>query len=181
LIKNNINYDFTREPGGTEISEKIRKIILDIENGEMCDECEALLYASARAQLIKERILPALNEGKLVFCDRYVDSSIAYQGYARGLGVEYVKKINDFAIKNCSPDYTVFLNISPKEAFKRKGGVDKDDRLEQSGQEFHEKVYEGYLKILKEEGDRVISIDCSGTKTQTHEKIIKELQKRGIL
>ncbi len=181
LKDNNIKYDFTREPGGTEISEKIRSIILDIKNVEMCDECEALLYASARAQLIKQRIIPALESGKLVFCDRYIDSSIAYQAFARGLGEEYIKKINDYAIKNCYPDYTVFLNISPMEAFKRKGGVDKDDRLEQSGFEFHQKVYEGYLKILEKEPNRVISIDCSGTKDETHNKIISELKKRGII
>ena len=94
LEKRNIDYVFTREPGGTEISEKIRTIILDAENVKMTDECEALLYASARAQLIKEKILPALNEGKLVLCDRYIDSSFAYQAYARGLGVNYIKNIN---------------------------------------------------------------------------------------
>ncbi len=181
LEDNNVDYDFTREPGGTEISEKIRNIILDIHNSEMCNECEALLYASARAQLVSERILPALNSGKLVFCDRYIDSSMAYQAYARGLGEEFLTKINSFAIENCYPDYTVFLNISPKDAFQRKGGVDKEDRLEQSGFEFHQKVYEGYLKILEKEPNRVISIDCSGTKQQTHEKIIFELKKRGIL
>ena len=181
LDKNNINYDFTREPGGTNISEKIRKIILDIENSEMCDECEALLYASSRAQHIKERILPALESGKLVFCDRYIDSSIAYQAYARGLGLDFITKINSYAINNCMPNYTIFLNISHEDAFKRKGGMDADDRLEQSGFEFHEKVYKGYLEILKNNSDRVIPIDCSGSKEQTHEKIIYELKKRGIL
>ncbi len=181
LEDNNVDYDFTREPGGTEISEKIREIILDIHNSKMCNECEALLYAAARAQLVRERILPALEAGKLVFCDRYVDSSMAYQAYARGLGEEFLTKINAFAIENCYPDYTVFLNISPKDAFMRKGGVDADDRLEQSGFDFHERVYQGYLKILEKEPQRVISIDCSGSKFQTHEKIISELKKRGIL
>lgn len=181
LEDNNVDYDFTREPGSTNISEKIRSLILDINNSEMTYECEALLYASSRAQLVKERILPALNKGKLVICDRYIDSSMAYQAYARGLGEDFLRKINSYAIENCYPDYTVFLNISPTEAFKRKGGMDKDDRLEQSGLDFHNKVYEGYLKILNTESDRVISIVPSGTVMETHEKIIAELKKRGIL
>ena len=181
LEKNGIDYIFTREPGGTDISEKIRAIILDVENSEMTDECEALLYASARAQLVKQLILPSLEQGKLVLCDRYIDSSIAYQAHARGIGEEFINKINSYAIENCKPDYTVFLNISPKDAFLRKGGVDKDDRLEQSGIEFHERVYQGYLKIAKSEPDRVICIDCSGSKWETHDKIINELKKRNVL
>ena len=181
LEKNGIDYIFTREPGGTKISEKIRTLILDVENSEMTDECEALLYASARAQLVKELIIPSLKQGKLVLCDRYIDSSIAYQAHARGIGEEFIKKINSYAIENCMPNYTVFLNISPKDAFLRKGGMDKDDRLEQSGMEFHERVYKGYLEIAKADPERVICIDCSGTKWETHEKIINELKKRNIL
>lgn len=180
LEKNNIDYIFTREPGGTDISEKIRKVILDIENKEMTDECEALLYASSRAQLISQKILPSLGEGKLVLCDRYIDSSLAYQAYARGLGEEFVKNINSFAINNCMPNYTIFLNISPKEAFLRKGGMDKDDRLEQSGIDFHERVYKGYLKLLEDYSDRIISIDAHGSIEDIHNKIIYELKKRGI-
>ena len=181
LEKKGKNFIFLREPGGTDISEKIRNIILDVENSEMTDETEALLYASARAQLISQKILPALSKGTLVFCDRYIDSSFAYQSYARGLGLEFVEKVNSFALENCMPDYTVFLNISPTEAFKRKGGVDKDDRLELSGAEFHEKVYEGYLALSKKYPERFIMIDCSGSKWQTHEKIIKALEDRGVL
>ena len=180
LDENKIDYIFTREPGGTNISEKIRSVILDINNSEMSDECEALLYAAARAQLINEKILPALNEGKLVFCDRYLDSSMAYQAYARGLGEDFIKNINAYAINHCYPDYTIFLNISPEKAFARKGGMDKDDRLEQSGFEFHTRVYEGYLKILEKEGDRFISIDPSGTVNETHQKIVNELKDKGI-
>ncbi len=181
LEQNKIDYVFTREPGGTPLAEKIRSVILSIENSSMTDECEALLYSASRAQHISEKILPCLNEGKLVLCDRYIDSSIAYQAYARGLGVDFIEKINDYAIKNCMPDYTVFLNISPEKAFKRKGGADKDDRLEQTGLEFHKKVYEGYLEILKKEPTRIISIDCLGSKAETHEKIILELKKRGVI
>ena len=177
LDNKGVDYIFLREPGGTEISEKIRKIILDIENKEMTDEAEALLYAAARAQLISEKILPALNEGKLVVVDRYVDSSFAYQGYARGLGIDFIKKINSFAIENCMPDVTVFLDISPKVAFERKGGADKDDRLELSGIEFHENVYKGYLKLIENEPQRFVVIDPTGTKQETHKKIVNALKK----
>ena len=176
LDKNGVDYIFLREPGGTEISEKIRSIILDVKNAEMCDQAEALLYASARAQLIVEKILPALNSGKLVVIDRYIDSSFAYQGYARGLGLDFIEKINSFAINTCMPSKTVFLDISPKEAFIRKGGADKDDRLELSGMEFHERVYEGYKKLIEKEPDRFISINPSGTKAETHAKIIESLK-----
>lgn len=177
LDKMGIDYLFLREPGGTKISEKIRSLILDIENKEMSDYAEALLYASARAQLIDEKIIPALNSGKLVIIDRYIDSSFAYQGYARGLGIDYIKKINSYAIENCKPDATVFLSISPKQAFERKGGADKDDRLELSGIDFHQKVYEGYIKLTLEEPERFIVIDPSGTKESTHEQIVNALEK----
>ncbi len=177
LDKKGVDYLFLREPGGTKISEKIRSIILDVENKEMSDYAEALLYASARAQLIDEKIIPALKSGKIVIIDRYIDSSFAYQGYARGLGVDYVKKINSYAIENCKPDATVFLNISPKQAFERKGGADKDDRLELSGDSFHQKVYEGYLTLIKEEPSRFIVIDPSGSKESTHEQIVTALEK----
>lgn len=175
LEEKNIEYLFVREPGGTEISEKIRSIILDVKNSAMSDEAEALLYASARAQLISEKILPALNAGKLVLCDRYIDSSFAYQAYARGLGMEFISKINSYAIDNCMPDKTVFLNISSKQAFARKGGADKDDRLELSGEDFHQKVYDGYIELSKIYSDRFILIDCLGKKEQTHQNIIKAL------
>lgn len=175
LEEKNIEYLFVREPGGTEISEKIRAIILDVNNDKMCDEAEALLYASARAQLISEKILPALSSGKLVLCDRYIDSSFAYQAFARGLGMDFISKINSFAIDNCMPDKTVFLNISSKQAFLRKGGADKDDRLELSGEDFHQRVYEGYIELSKIYSDRFLLIDCLGEKYQTHQNIIKAL------
>ena len=181
LEKNNIEYIFTREPGGNEIAEKIRAIILDVTNSAMTDECEALLYAAARAQHVSQTILPALEQGKLVLCDRYIDSSYAYQAYARGLGLEFINKVNSFAIENCMPDYTVFLDISSNEAFKRKGGQDKDDRLEQVGLAFHEKVYEGYKKTIELEPDRFLLINCKGTKQETHNNIIKALKDKKVL
>lgn len=181
LEEHGIQYYFTREPGGTAISEKIRNIILDKSNTEMSDECEALLYASARAQLLRQEIAPRLQKGELVICDRYVDSSFAYQSYARGLDFDFIAKINDFAIKNFMPDYTVFLSLPPKEAFLRKGGIDASDRLELSGMEFHEKVYQGYLELAKKYPYRFIVIDASGTKQETQSKIVQALKERGVI
>lgn len=180
LDENGIKYYFTREPGGTDISEKIRNIILDKNNSEMTDECEALLYAAARAQLLKQVVKPRLDGGELVLCDRFIDSSFAYQGYARGLGAEFVAKINDYALKNFTPDYTVFLNLPPELAFRRKGGADAGDRLEQSGTAFHDKVYAAYLRLAEENPGRFIVIDASGTKEQTHAKIVAALAEKGV-
>lgn len=181
LVKNNIQYYLTREPGGTPISEKIREIILDKNNIAMTDECEALLYASARAQLLKEEIGPRLARGELVICDRYIDSSFAYQASARGLGYEFIEKINSFAIENYLPDVTLFLDLTPEQAFKRKGGVDKGDRLELSGMEFHNKVYAGYKTAKQKFPERIVEIDASGSKEQTHAKIINALKEKGII
>ena len=181
LIENGIKYYFTREPGGTDISEQIRAVILDGKNTAMTDECEALLYAAARVQLVKQEIAPRLSRGELVFCDRYVDSSLAYQGKARGLGYEFVKNINAFVCENFMPDLTIFLNLSPEDAFKRKGGADSADRVEVSGMEFHKKVYEGYLELAKENPERFAVIDASGSKAETSAKIISALKEKGII
>lgn len=181
LKTKNIKFYFTREPGGTAVSEQIRSVILDGKNASMTDECEALLYAAARVQLLKEEIKPRLDNGELVICDRYIDSSFAYQGCARGLGFEFVETINSYAIQNFIPDCTLFLDLTPEEAFKRKGGVDKTDRLELSGEDFHKKVYEGYKQLATKFSDRIICIDASGTKEQTHNKIINALKKKGII
>ena len=181
LKRNGIDYYLTREPGGTSVSEQIRAVILDGKNASMTDECEAMLYAAARVQLLKEEIKPRLDAGQLVLCDRYIDSSFAYQAYARGLGFDFVKMINSYAIENFSPDCTLFLNLTPAEAFKRKGGVDKNDRVELSGAEFHQKVYDGYVSLSKIFSDRITSIDASGSKEQTHQKIINALKQKGII
>lgn len=181
LQKEKIDYYLTREPGGTPVSEQIRSIILDGKNSSMTDECEALLYAAARVQLLNEVIKQKLESGVLVICDRYVDSSIAYQGYARGLGVDFVSKINSYAIKNFTPDYTLFLDLTPEKAFARKGGVDKNDRVELCGIEFHNKVYAGYKEIAKKDKARVIEIDAGGEVQETHKKIIGALKEKGVI
>lgn len=181
LQERGIDYMMTREPGGNPISEKIRALILDKENDQMTAECEALLYAAARAQLLKDKIEPALAAGKLVVCDRYIDSSLAYQGEARGLGQEFVRKVNAFAFENYLPDCTIFLDITPEAAFERKHGADEDDRMEQAGIAFHKKVYEGYKKIALTEPDRFIAVDAVGEKDETFLRVLKVLQEKGIV
>ena len=180
LDKLGVDYILTREPGGSEIAEQIRNIILNGKNTAMCDECEALLYAAARVQHLKEKIAPALDKGKLVICDRYVDSSLAYQGYARGLGREYIENINSLALERFAPDLTVFLDISPAEAFKRKHGADPDDRMEQLGLEFHTRVYNGY-KALMEIAPRICAVDCRGSKYETQDNIRALLKAKGVI
>jgi len=177
----NTDFIITREPGGSNISEKIRSIILDGKNTEMTCECEALLYAAARVQHLSDTVEPALKIGKLVICDRYIDSSFAYQGFARGLDINYIKNINSYAIEKYMPDLTLFLNISPEDAFKRKGGADTSDRLEMCGLEFHNRVYKGYLKLLKEYPNRIKSIYSLGEKAETHANIIIALKEAGII
>ncbi|MCB2341986.1 dTMP kinase [Clostridium estertheticum] len=136
-----------REPGGTEISEKIREIILDNDNCKMSYMCEALLYAASRAQLVNEVIKPALEKGKIVICDRFVYSSMVYQGIGRGLGMERIKSINEVAIDGLKPDLTFMITIPYEEGLNRKKKQGNLDRLENSGNEFHKKVFEGYMDI----------------------------------
>lgn len=174
------DFILTREPGGSGISEDIRKIILSGKNTAMCDECEALLYAAARIQHLREVIAPALEAGKLVVCDRYVYSSLAYQGYARGLGEKFIEEINAVALSDYPPDMTVFLDISPVEAFKRKHGADENDRIEQMGLAFHEKVYEGYKSLVAKHPD-ICAVYCGGDMYETAESIRKILREKKII
>ena len=146
----------------------------------MSDECEALLYAAARMQHLKDIVCPALEEGKLVICDRYVHSSLAYQGYARGLGEDYIAQINMPALTTYLPDLTLFLNINPVDAFARKNGADEGDRIEQMGIEFHEKVYAGYVALLGKRKE-MCAIDCSGTRFETAQNIVNALKEKGII
>lgn len=180
LAKGGYDFVFTREPGGTPISEEIRKILLGGENTEMCDETEALLFAAARVQHIKEKILPAVAAGKTVVCDRYVHSSLVYQGYARGLG-DFVEKVNSYALENCMPDVTIFLDITPERAFARKGGADKDDRLEQSGMDFHKRVYDGYVKVAEKFPDHVVRINADRPIEEVFADILSTLAKKGVI
>ena len=137
----------TREPGGTIISEKIRDILLDNDNHNMSSQCEALLYAAARAQLISEIIIPALNEGKIIVCDRFIHSSLVYQGIGRNLGIDNIATINKFAVAELQPDLTILIDIDYEEGLRRKKNQKKLDRLENAEDEFHRKVAEGYKYV----------------------------------
>ncbi len=180
LTNSGADFIMTREPGGSEISEEIRKIILNGKYTAMCDECEALLYAAARIQHLKEKVAPALEAGKLVVCDRYIYSSLAYQGHARGLGEDFIESINKAAVCNYPADITVFLDISPTEAFKRKHGADKDDRMEQLGLAFHERVYAGYKALMAKHTD-ICAVYCGGSKYETAENVKNLLKEKEII
>jgi dTMP kinase len=150
----------TREPGGISISEKIRDIILDKENTEMDAHAEALLFAASRSQHFHQKIVPALEAEKIILCDRFIDSSLAYQGYARGLGVDEVYSINAFAIGNKLPDLTIFIDVPPQVGLKRVfSNTRKIDRLDLETLEFHQKVYDGYKALTDRFKNRFIVID----------------------
>ena len=173
----------TREPGGCPISERIRDIVLDRNIENMSPETEALLYAAARAQHVYEVIRPAVTAGRIVLCDRFIFSSLAYQGFGRNLGVKEVRAINEFAVSGCMPDVTVFINIPPERAFERMNELKVHDRIEREDISFHERVFEGFTKLSKSEN--IISIDAGGTKFETHEiikqKLLPILEKAGLL
>ncbi len=145
----------TREPGGTAIGEKIRELVLDKEHQEMGNITEALLYAASRAQHVKEVILPAINEGKIVICDRFVDSSMVYQGRGRGLGYAAIKSINDFATSYLTPDLTILFDIDPQMSLQRINIGDEGDRLEREKIEFHVTVHAAYMELAKMYPERI--------------------------
>lgn len=153
----------TREPGGIEIAEQIRQVILDPENTAMDPRTEALLYAAARRQHLSEKVKPALKSGKVVLCDRFVDSSLAYQGHARGLGIDEVYSINEFAIENMMPAMTLYFDVAPEIGLERigKNKGREVNRLDMEKLEFHQKVREGYMIIAERFPDRIAKIDAS--------------------
>ncbi|TJX68155.1 dTMP kinase [Soehngenia saccharolytica] len=162
----------TREPGGTQIGEKIRDIIVDNENKAMGAETEALLFAASRAQHVHEKICPSLEEGKVVVCDRFLFSSLAYQGVGRGLGVERVKMINEFGLRGVKPDLIIFFDCDPTLTILRKtkaGG----DRLELLGDKFHERVYEGYKEIIKMYPENVEIVDARRPIREVYKEVVK--------
>lgn len=154
---------YTREPGGIKIAEKIREVILDRDHMEMDCRTEALLYAAARRQHLVEKVKPAMDEGRIVLCDRFVDSSIVYQGYARGIGMDEVREINQFAIEGFMPDLTIFFDIKPEIGLARIAANDSREvnRLDLEGLAFHELVYEGYKTQAKMNPERIVSVDAT--------------------
>lgn len=152
----------TREPGGSPIAEKIRKIILDPRHEMMDERTEALLYAASRRQHLVEKILPALNAGKIVLCDRYVDSSLAYQGAGRRIGVPAIAKINEFAIEGTQPDFTLYLDVDSDTGLRRIQAhrPERLDRLDTESLEFHQRVRHAYLKLVDKNPERIMKIDA---------------------
>jgi dTMP kinase len=150
-----------REPGGTIISESIRNMLLNDERSQdMAAETEALLYAAARSQVVKQVIKPALSQGKLVLADRFIDSTIAYQGFGRSLSIPFLKDMNDFCTGGLRPDLTILLDLEPEQSYGyKKAGV--PDRIEREGLAFQRKVREGYLQLAADEPNRIVTVDAA--------------------
>lgn len=175
LIEEGYDVVMTREPGGIMISEKIRNIILNNEHTMMESRTEALLYAAARRQHLVEKVLPALEAGKIVICDRFIDSSLAYQGYARGIGVEEIWAINKFAIGDTMPQKTVLFDVDPAVGLSRINAHKnrEKNRLDVENLAFHQKVRAGYLALVKNYPERIKVIDAS----QSVERVLEETYK----
>ncbi|RKJ66868.1 dTMP kinase [Butyricicoccus sp. 1XD8-22] len=163
----------TREPGGIEIAEKIREVILNPAHTAMNERAEALLYAAARSQHFYEKVLPALQKGKLVLCDRFIDSSLAYQGYARGIGIDEVLTINEFAIGKRLPDVTILFDIEPEVGLARiqSHSSREVNRLDVESLAFHNKVREGYQEVIKRYPERIKVVNAD----QSLEQVVEEV------
>ena len=177
LTKEGYSVVLTREPGGVEIAEEIRNIIHDVKNTNMDKKTEALLYAASRRQHLIEKVIPALDKNCIVICDRFIDSSLVYQGIARGIGIDEVYQMNLFATENILPVRTIFFDIKPEDGLKRVyDNKDREvNRLDLETLDFHQKVYEGYLDICDKYSERIVKIDASqnieGVFNQVIEKI----------
>jgi len=167
-----------REPGGTAISEVIREIILDPANKEMSHMTELLLYAASRAQLVNQVIEPALLEGKAVICDRFVESSAVYQGIGRGLGVDTVYEVNNYALGDVKPKLTIFMDLDAEDGIKRKREQAKLDRMELEDMTFHKRVVEGYRKLATLYPERIVPIDATLSIEEIHSRIVEEVERR---
>ncbi len=173
LEKDGYKVIYTREPGGIDIAEQIRQVILNTKNTKMDEITEALLYAAARRQHLVERVIPALQKGYIVICDRFIDSSLTYQGYARGIGIETIYNINQYAINGYLPDLTILFDIDPKEGLKRIQ-VDKQrevNRLDLEDESFHQKVRQGYQEVAKMFPSRIQVIDASQSISHVYEEV----------
>ena len=166
---------YSREPGGSKIAEKIREVILDIDNLGMDDKTESLLYAASRREHIMKTIIPALQDGKIILCDRYLDSSLAYQGYARGIGIDKVYEMNTYATDGLLPDLTLLVCVKPEVGLDRIKSNNRGalDRLEVEKMEFHKKVYDGYLKVQEMFPERIKIINGENTREKVREDALK--------
>jgi len=167
---------YTREPGGIEIAEQIRSIILDPNNTEMDARTEALLYAASRRQHLIEKVLPAIKQGKIVLCDRFIDSSLAYQGVGRNIGMKEVFDMNAFAIEGHMPDVTIFLSVSLKTGMKRVAQRGNLDRMDQESMEFHKRVAEGYESVKLKYADRMVMIDAEQEMEKVYEATLRQVE-----
>ncbi len=158
-----------REPGGVKISEKIRKILLDVENTDMGDECETLLYMAARAQLVKEVLKPALEKGRIIICDRFLDSTIAYQGWGNQVDVSAIESMGNFAVGGLKPDLTLLFDIDTEKGLSRTNT--KKDRIELRSLEYHRRVRQGYLDLAKKNKERIKVISVDSSKEVIFEKV----------
>ena len=169
-----------REPGGVKISEQIRAILLDPANAEMGDVCELLLYEAARAQLVHQVIRPAPAAGKTVICDRFYDSTTAYQAFADGLDRGMVSQANELAVDGCRPDLTLVFDLPVEDALRRRSGREAEDRLELKGLEFQERVAAGFRAVAADEPDRVKLIDAGGSIAEVFSGVAAELRSAGL-
>ncbi|MCM3734196.1 dTMP kinase [Fictibacillus nanhaiensis] len=180
LMQNKIDFIQTREPGGTRISDKIRSLILDPEHKEMHDLTEVLLYAASRAQHVHEKIIPALEAGKVVLCDRFVDASLAYQGFGLGVGEQPVIQVNNIATSGLVPDRSYFIDVSPevgRERMKARYGTGNLDRIEQKDLSYHERVREGFQHIFKNQEKRILRVNGEQDPKMVFGEIVKDLDK----
>ena len=177
LKQRGISTSILREPGGTRLSEKIRDILLDRKNMHLSLSAESLLFVAARAQLMEEKIKPALERDKFVICDRFSDSTIAYQGYGRGLSIEYLEELNKFNTDSIQPDLTFILDIDPEKAALRMSSLALD-RMETTGIEFYLRVQEGYYEIARRFPKRCVLIDGSHPESEVFELIMKVVNKK---
>ena len=175
LEKDGYEVVHTREPGGIEISEAIRNIILDPKNTAMDAKTEALLYAASRRQHLVEKVFPAVEQGKIVICERFVDSSLAYQGFGRQIGMDEVLSINLFAIDNTYPDMTIYLDVDEQVGLDRLKDREFKDRLDQESIDFHHRVSQGYKQVLKKFADRITIVDASKPKEEVIENTYKTI------
>lgn len=169
-----------REPGGVKISEQIRAILLDPANAEMGDVCELLLYEAARAQLVHQVIRPALAAGKTVVCDRFYDSTTAYQAFADGLDRNMVSQANELAVDGCRPDLTLVFDLPVEDALRRRSGREAEDRLELKGMEFQERVAAGFRAVAADEPDRAKLIGAGGSIAEVFSGVAAELRSAGL-
>jgi len=177
LSQQGISTLILREPGGTKLSEIIRGILLDRENINLSPSAESLLFVAARAQLMAEKIKPSLERNQFVICDRYADSTIAYQGYGRGLNVKYLEELNKFATDSIQPDITIILDVDPEKAAIRMAS-DVSDRLESTGIHFFLRVRKGYYEIARRYPQRCVIIDGSRPESEVFELVLKEVNNK---